>query len=171
MKNTKLLASENDKILSLTRFGALLTIATIAPLFGQQAVTGSMVNATLFIAAILLGFESAVLIGIVPSVISLAVGLLPAPLAPMVPFIVLSNAILVFIFSLFKDKNYWLGMVSAGVLKFLFLFGASSVSMNFIFKNEISSKIAVMMSWSQLFTALAGGLIAYLILKKWGKLN
>lgn len=171
MEKTKTLAINNEKISVLARFGALLGIALIAPLIGQQAVTGSIVNAVLFISTALLGVQAGILIGLIPGAVSLMTGLLPLALAPMVPFIAVSNAILVVVFSKFKEKNYWLGMISASALKFLFLFTVSSTAINLIFKKEIAYKVAVMMSWPQLFTALAGGLISYLILKTWKKIN
>jgi len=171
MEKIKILAINKEKISVLTQFGILLAITLAAPFMGQQAITGSVVNATLFISTAFLGIEAGILIGLIPSVISLFVGLLPIALAPMIPFIIIGNAILVVVFKNFKEKNYWLGIISASVLKFLFLFGTSSIAVNFIFKKEIAYKFAAMMSWPQLFTALCGGLIAYVFLKTCKKLN
>ncbi|MCX6760622.1 MAG: iron hydrogenase [Candidatus Nealsonbacteria bacterium] len=171
MERIKILAINKGKTLALTQFGILLAIALAAPLMGQQAVTGTIVNAALFISTVLLGVEAGILIGLIPSVISLSVGLLPAALAPMIPFIILGNAILVVSFGYFKEKNYWLGMFSASFLKFLFLFNTSSMVINLFFKKEVAGQVALMMSWPQLFTALSGGLIAYLFLKQCKKIN
>ena len=55
-------------------------------------------NAVLIIAAVLLSPFEAVLIGLVPSAVALSSGLLPLALAPMVPFIMIGNAILVGVF-------------------------------------------------------------------------
>lgn len=165
MNKIKVLAIPRKKVFAIAQFAALLGIAVLAPLLYSQPVTGAIVNATLFVSAVLLGTQSAILIGLIPSLIALSVGLLPIALAPMVPFIITGNAILILVFGFFKKKNYWLGVISAGVLKFLFLFSSSSIVIDLILKKEIAQKAAAMMSLPQLFTALAGGAIAYLILK------
>ena len=165
MNQVKTLIFKKELILSASQFVVLIGIATAAPLIGQQSIAGPIVNAVLFISVILLGSQGAILVGLVPSLIALSVGLLPIVLAPMIPFIMLGNTILVVTFDYFKKKSYWLGIIVASLLKFLFLFLASSVVANLIVKKEIASKVAIMMSWPQLLTALAGGIIAYLFLK------
>ena len=146
-------------------FVVLLGIATVAPLSGNQFITGPIVNASLLIAVVLLGMRDALLIGLISSTVALATGLLPAMLAPMVPFIILGNAILVITFGYLRHLNYWLGIVSGSVLKFVFLFGTSSIVANFLINEQLARKEAAMLSWSQLVTALAGGLLAYSFLK------
>jgi len=165
MEKTKILALKRKTIVNSITFVLLLGVATIAPLFHFQPLTGRIVNATLFIAATLLGVQNAIFIGLLPSTIALSAGLLPPVLAPMVPFIILGNTILIVAFNYLRKKNYWLGVISASVLKFLFLFGASSIVINLLLKREVATKVAVMMSWPQLATALTGGIIAYLFLK------
>lgn len=165
MEKTKILALKRKTIVNSITFVLLLGVATIAPLFHFQPVTGPIVNATLFIAATLLGVQNAIFIGLLPSTIALSAGLLPPVVAPMVPFIMLGNTILIVAFNYLRKKNYWLGVISASVLKFLFLFGASSIVINLLLKREVATKVAVMMSWPQLATALTGGIIAYLFLK------
>ncbi|MGB2762647.1 MAG: hypothetical protein WBC21_03900 [Minisyncoccales bacterium] len=165
MNQVKILTTRKEIIISLIQFAVLTGIITIAPLFYNQAITGPIVNATLFISVMLLGVQGAILVGLIPSLVALSIGLLPLVLAPMVPFIMLGNTLLILCFSYIKDKNFWLGVLSASILKFLFLFCASSTVMNLIINEEIALKASIMMSWPQLFTALAGGLIAYLFLK------
>ena len=97
--------------------------------------------------------------------IALSAGLLPAILAPMIPFIMLSNAILIMTFSALKKKNYWLNIAIGSTFKFLFLFATSSIVINLLIKKEIAQQVALIMSWPQLLTALAGGVIAYPIIK------
>ncbi len=166
MAQTKTLVLNKTLAITIAKFAVLLGIATITPaLIHYQPVTGPIVNATLFLAVVLLGTQSAILIGLIPSVIALSVGLLPSPLAPMVPFIMLSNTVLIIAFALLRKKNFRLGIVSASLLKFLFLFSTSFVIINLIAQKPIAQKVAQMLSWPQLVTALGGGLIAYLILK------
>jgi len=142
-------------------FVVLLGIAIAAPLFHNQFITGPIVNATLLAAVALVGMQGAIFICLIPSVIALSVGTLPAVLAPMVPFIMIGNVILVSTFGYLRNKNYWLGLVSGSVLKFAFLFGTSSIVTNLLLNQQVAAKVAAMMSWPQLVTALAGGLLAY----------
>jgi len=161
MNQVKALIINKEKIYVLSQFIFLTGIAATAPLLGhQQAISGPIINAVLF-----LGVRGAILIALVPSLIALSVGLLPPILAPMIPFIMTGNAILILAFSYLREKNYWLAIISASLMKFLFLWGTSSVVIDLLLKKEIASKVAMMMSWPQLLTALAGGLIAYLFLR------
>ena len=144
-------------------FVLLLGIATAAPLFPNQFITGSIVNATLLVAVASLGM--------IPSSIAVAVGLLPPVLAPMIPFIIVGNAILVVTFGYLRQRNYWLGLVSGSILKFAFLLGTSSIVISLLLNQNLASSVAVMMSWPQLVTALAGGMIAYGVLRGLRKQN
>ncbi len=166
MNQVKALIINKEKIYVLSQFILLTGIAVTAPLLGfQQAISGPIINAVLFISVVLLGVRGAILIALVPSLIALSVGLLPPVLAPMIPFIMTSNAILILAFSYLREKNYWLAIISASLMKFLFLWGTSLIVIDLLLKKEIASKVAMTMSWPQLLTALAGGLIAYLFLK------
>ncbi|MFN3301720.1 MAG: ECF transporter S component, partial [Patescibacteria group bacterium] len=147
-------------------FTLLIGIAILTPaIVHRQEITGPIINAILFLSTVLLSPELAMFIGLFPSIVALSSGLLPAVLAPMVPFIMTANAILVLIFSFLRKKSYWLGVVLAAFCKFLFLFSTSSIMMKLILKKELATKVAAMMGWTQLVTALAGGIIAFLILK------
>jgi len=165
MNQIKILALKRERVLILAQFAVLVGIATVAPLFHQQAVTGPIINATLFVSVILLGAQNAILVGLIPSLIALSVGLLPPILAPMIPFIMASNTILIIVFDYLKERSFWLRVILASVLKFIFLFSTSSIVVNLLLKKEIASKVVTIMSWPQLLTALAGGLIAYIFLK------
>lgn len=154
------------EFITTAQFVSLVALATLAPLTGhQQWLTGPIVNSTLFISAALLGSQAAILVGLIPSLIALSAGLLPAVLAPMVPFIMMGNIILILVFDYLRKRNYWLGMISASFLKFIFLAGTSSLVIDLLLKKEVAQKVALMMNWPQLLTALAGGIIAYLFLK------
>jgi len=165
MEQEKALTINKEKIFSLAWFTTLLVITMAAPLMHNQAITGPLVNATLFIAVLVLGTKKALFVGIIPSIVALSVGTLPGPLAPMVPFIMISNVILIAVFGWLKNKNYWLGVFTASALKFVFLFSTSFVVINFFFKKELAAQIAGMMSWSQFITAFGGGIIAYVFFR------
>jgi len=138
---------------------------TVAPLVKQQFIVGPIVNATLFISAATIGTAGAIMVGLVPSVISLSVGLLPPVLAPVIPFIMISNALLVSVFAIFRKRNFFLGIVAASVVKYLFLYATSSMVISLLLKKEVASSVAQMMSWPQLVTALAGGVLAWVSLR------
>lgn len=150
---------------SLVTLVALLAIATVAPLARNQFVTGSIVNATLIIAAATLGIWEGLLVGILPSSIALATGLLPAALAPMIPFVIVGNAILVVTFGGMGKKNYWLGVIPGVFFKFVFLAATSSVVAGLILNDRVATSAAAMMSWPQLATAITGAVIAFGFLK------
>lgn len=146
-------------------FTTLVAVAVLAPFAKQQLITGSIVNATLFISAATLGIGPAILVGLVPSLVSLSVGLLPPVLAPMIPFIMVSNSILILVFATLKKKNSLLGVVSASLIKFAFLYYTSSIVVNLLIQKSIAKNVVLMMSWPQLITALAGGVIAIFIFR------
>jgi MFS family permease len=168
MINARVLAINREKIAYLTKLVALLSVAMIVPLFHQQMLTGPIVNSTLFVATAVLGLSGGILVGLIPSVVALSAGLLPSVLAPMIPFIMLGNMIMVLAFNFFKERNYWQGMIAGSFLKFVFLYSTSSVVINLLLKKEVAEQVSLMMSWPQLLTAIAGGCLAYVIIK-WGK--
>ncbi len=156
----------------MTQFIALAGIASVLPFYIHlQWVTGPIVNAILIIVLMIIGIRSALVLCLVPSLMALAGGLLPAILAPAVPFIMLGNVIFVLTVDRFYNytKNaqtgYWLGVIAAAGLKFLFLLFSVNFITALLFRQELAAKIVQMMSWPQFATALAGGLIAWAVLK------
>jgi hypothetical protein len=137
---------------------AVIFPALLAHTPHNQWITGTIVNALLFLAVWRVGIVNAMLVAVLPSSIALVRGLLPAPMAALIPYIILSNIIL--IASFYALKKYPLaGIISASLAKFIFLFVIAS------FFIEAVGPLLVMMQWPQLFTALAGGLIAMGVMK------
>lgn len=148
-------------------FALFLAIAIIIPSFlHSQWITGPIINATLILATFIIGPMEAILLGLMPSAVALSTGLLPLPLAPMVPFIMIGNAVLVVFFHYMRRQNYALNLGISALLKFSFLHFSVVFVMPNLLQNEIVSKLAVMMSWPQFATAVIGGLIVYPIIKK-----
>jgi len=105
-------------------FSWMLAFSIVIPaLTHSQYVTGSIINALLIMATILLGPLEAVAIGLIPSAVALSTGLLPLPLAPMVPFIMIGNALLIVCVSFLRSKSYTLAVGVAALVKFAFLYG------------------------------------------------
>ena len=150
------------------KFLVLLSIATAGPLVGihSQWITGPIVNATLILAVYLVGARGALLIGILPSTIALSSGLLPAVLAPMIPFIIIGNSLLILVVDWFKNNsNYWLGLLCGASAKYFLLALTSGVVIHLIAKQALALTVSQMMSWPQFVTAVLGGVLALGVMK------
>ena len=163
MPETKIAALKKEEILSLIKLSAFVLMATVAPMFRFQEITGPIVNAILYLSVIFIGFPGALFVAFFPSAVSLATGHLPFSMIPMIPFIMIGNLVLMMSFNQFK-KNYWTGVLIASFLKFIFLFISGQLIFTLIDK-KLLILASGMMGWMQFFTALAGGLIAYMVLR------
>lgn len=151
----------------LTIAVALVSVAVLAPIIGahQQWITGPIVNATLFASAILLQKKEWLAVAAVPSLVALAVGLLPRQVGILIPFIILSNLLLMQTFSVVRGKSSLGGVVVASALKYGFL---TIVTLAFtrIFLTKETMVIALrMFTWMQFATALIGGVVAIQVIK------
>ncbi len=152
-----------------TRTGILLALALVFQMGGfPQPVTGPAVNAILFLAAMLIGPVGGAIIGAFTPIMAFLRGILPPPLAPVIPFIVIGNGMLVIVYVYLSrilrvgpDKTFvlrrFIALGAAALVKFFILAGAVT------FLVEVPAPIAQMMTLPQLYTALAGGFIALLI--------
>lgn len=165
--NNKILVLKRVNWKAITWFTSLMLVVAILPRFiHNQFITGPIINAALFLGVATLGSGPTILLGLVPSVVALSSGLLPVVLAPIVPFIMISNAILVMVFSYFKKTNYWLAVIISSLIKYIFLYATSLIVTQIILQKTIAlNASAIMMAWPQLITALLGGIIAFGIIK------
>lgn len=159
----KILALRKPVALGLT--AGLVAAGSIAPLLHSQIVTGTIVNATLFLAAILLDRKSAAGVAALPSLIALAAGTLPAVLAPMVPFIILGNLLLAAVFRAFSAAGFAVAGVGASLAKFGFLAAASRLVLGAAMDQPRIEGVIHMMSYPQLATALLGLAAAYAVFR------
>lgn len=144
----------------LTRTAILLALTLAFQMFKlPQLFTGPAVNTMLFVSGGVVGIGGGVLIGALTPWIAFINGILPAPLAPAIPFIMLGNAALVTVFVFIKRLNNIVAIILAAVVKFLILSTAVRMIIN------VPPKIATMLQLPQLYTALAGGVISFVILK------
>lgn len=150
-----------------TRTAVLLSLALIFQIgfnqFAQPAV-GPLVNMTLIVATLIVGPLSATLIGVLTPLVAFLLGIMP--LLPIVPFIMIGNAIFVFSFYLVSNKRGFLfegiGVVVAALLKTAFLaFSVRYLVINFVAK--VPPKLVTALSLPQLYTALIGGFLAIII--------
>ena len=157
---------------AIAKFLGFAGVATFLPFFIHiQWLTGPIVNAILILVLFLVGIRSALVLCLIPSLMALSGGLLPAVLAPVVPFIMIGNVLFIIIIDWFYNnlkneiKAYWTGIVIASGLKFIFLFFSINIIGKLLVKQELTIKVAQIMSWPQFITALTGGMIAWVILK------
>lgn len=183
MEEENIISFDIKKIAIKTfQLSIFIAVAVAAPYFHNQLITGSIVNALLFISVSMLGIESALVLCIIPSLLSIYTGLLPIILAPMIPFIMAGNALMVLVFSLltnpvksaseaggvptgqFNRVNFWTGAILATFVKFIFIWVAGTILVSSVL-SDASKNILLMISWPQFVTAIAGAGIAFLLLK------
>jgi len=134
-----------------------------------QLLVGSLVNAALFLSAILLSQRLFLPIIFFPSLAVLSHGLIFGPLTPflilMTPFIWLGNLLLVLSFKkvfTLSHANFPLTIIAASFFKMTFLYFSASV----LFKLSLLPKLFLTtMGLIQGVTALTGGLIAFVVVK------
>ncbi len=161
MIREKIITLNKINLQIIYKFIALLSVVFIAPFFHNQIITGTIVNASLFIAVTTINPIGAILIGLLPSTVALFTGTLPIFLVPMLPIIMLSNVLLILIFNYTKKLNYWTSISISGLTKFLFLFFSSSLILTSDL-TIINSSFGII----QLITTLFGGTLAYFLIKK-----
>lgn len=165
-------------------FASLSILSFFVP-FGlghPQWLVGTIVNACLFLTAIYLPKKYFLPVAVLPSLGVLSRGLIFGPLTMFLvyflPFIWLGNLILIAVFKkvfsgekFLKVKNkafnfvnikYILSLFSASAAKFLFLLIIANVYFSF----SIVPKVFLSsMGLNQLATALAGGLLSFIVFK------
>lgn len=131
----------------------------------QQFLTGPIVNALLLLSLLYLGKSRALFLALIPSTAALARGLLPLPLAPMVPFIMISNCLYIVTFARLQStttSSNFLAVFLAALVKTLFLSLIAKFLMEGILGLTLAKKVFTMMTWPQLWTAVVGGGLALL---------
>ncbi len=148
----------------LVRTALFLAITLVIQMLRlPQYATGPLVNMMLLLSALLVSRWSGIFIGAVTPYIAFTVGILPPPLAPIIPFIMFGNTLYVLIFTSLRVFNQFLGLVLASVAKFAIL----TVAVRFII--AVPPPVAQMMQIPQLVTAVIGGYAAILITKEFKK--
>ncbi len=146
----------------LATFSLILASVLAPAIFAHapqnQWLTGTIVNSILFIGAYKLPLANIFLIAVIPSAVALSRGLLPLPLATFIPFIILSNILLAVTFKTTK-KQLLPAVIISSFVKFSFLYGTV-----LLVSQKTQSPMLAMLGFPQLFTALAGGLLAILFI-------
>ena len=146
---------------NITRTGVLLALTLAIQLLKlPQLVTGIGVNAMLLIAVMTVGVMQGGIIGCITPVAALMVGIIKAPMAPAVPFIIAANITIVVVFHLLRKKNTYAALVAASFAKFILLFGAIRLILSSILPPPVLANAVVAFGITQFFTAVGGGLVA-----------
>jgi riboflavin transporter len=130
----------------------------------EQWITGPFVNALLVATFFRLGITQALILAAIPSATALAVGTLPIVLAPTIPCIILGNILFVSSLRVLQTKPLF-GVLLGAIVKFIWLTISSQWILQFFLPEAILGRVATMLSWPQLATALIGGYFALGVLK------
>ena len=173
-----------NNVQRLTRSSMLLVFVLIIIFLGSRFggatfnsfIVGPMVNAVIITTVLVVNIKYAVLVGFLTPVMAAITGQLLPPMVPFVPFIMAGNITYALVFGLFSKhiKRYgnYAGIVIGAVLKTFVLiisvkYLVSLFSINIA--GNVMNKLAAVMSYPQLYTAAAGGIIAmlfYLVYKR-----
>jgi hypothetical protein len=161
----------------LTRTALLLAIAIAFQIFGRfipynQFIVGPIVNAVLIMATYTAGFWSGTSIAIIAPLVSAFTN--KAAIAPLIiafsPFIILGNFIIVLAFHLLRRKSMTAGVAAGAICKFAFLYASITIFTSVVkMKPQIAVTLTNLFSWTQLLTAVIGGILALLVIKLAGK--
>lgn len=166
--------SSAKKIATTALFLALLI--AVQQFKAIQFITGPLVNAILIITAVWIGLYSGLVIAVLsPIFAAIITPALPMQLLPqMIPVIMAGNAIIVIAAYIFRNKSLKLGLIVGAVTKALLLWAGVSLLVIPMFGSGLNSAdvkmLTAIFSYMQLITALAGSVIALLILPRLKKI-
>lgn len=167
----------NTNTSKLVKSALFLSIAIVFQSMGRaypqisQSFVGPAVNSVLILTALICGTSWGVAVGALTPLLAYMTGQLQAAMGPFLPFIMIGNIIFVLCAGLMKKyKPYGkeAGLVLGAVLKFSFLY-FSALKLIYIFnldiKPAVAKNLAVVMGYPQLLTALAGGIVALVLVR------
>lgn len=141
----------------------------------SQFCTGTLVNMVLIVGAGSVGLSGTAVAAVVSPLLAYAFGQMPFP--QMLPVVAVGNLIIVVIIWFFFRPSAdatapglcrsLLGIVVGAAVKSMFLWGMTVwfiLPMLFAGKAKVAEKLSMMFSWPQAITAVAGGVLALLVL-------
>jgi len=169
---------KHEKVLWITRTAVLIALTVVLQAltlqFGNQFITGSIVNLMLIIAVMTCGLSTGLTVGAFTPVLPTLLGF--GPLWPIVPFIAAGNMALVTAWHFIGGREilnryaaYGIALVTGATAKFLALyFGVVQLAIPYILglpeESPASIAMSFMFSYPQLITASIGGVCAILLL-------
>ncbi|EAX48080.1 conserved hypothetical protein [Thermosinus carboxydivorans Nor1] len=167
--NYRLLA-RTALLLALTILFQSLRFFIPIPAVFSTFIIGSLVNGCLLIAAETVGWRSACLIGVIAPVVAYFQQLLPLPVF-IVP-VAGGNFLLVICYSAALRLSRWLAVGGAAITKAVFLY----LSFVWLFTwvsipPKIAAGLLFAMSWPQFITALVGGVLTTIVVRRFRSVN
>jgi len=155
-------------LLALTLLFQSLRLIIPLPVLMSTFLIGTLVNACLLIAAEMIGLRAALFISVMAPVVAYMQQLLPLPVF-ILP-VLAGNAVYVVLFlAIFHWRRRWLAILIAGFGKTAVLYGFFSWMLTWIaVPGPMASGLLFIMSWPQLATAVAGGVLAGIIVRRVG---
>ena len=158
----------------ISRFIFLIALTLIIEMIGlPQPFTGPLINMMLILTSLVVSPLAGVILGALTPLVAAIRGQLPGFLVPIIPFIFIGNAVFVLLFSFLRarsrEKNIfisvaaWCGVLLGAFVKFVVLYYAARFVLPLYFGTAVPDKIVALMSFPQFFTAVAGGVFAFLI--------
>lgn len=168
--------SNKKKILWITQtavfIALLIVLQAVTASLGNTMITGTVVNLLLIVSVMTCGLASGISVAAVSPVIAKLIGI--GPFWILIPFIAAGNIVLVLIWHFIGKKDttrrygpYFAAMTTAAVVKFLVIYiGVVKIAVPLLLKlpEPQASVVSGAFSVPQLFTALAGGIIASIVL-------
>ncbi len=169
----------SQRTLFITRLVVLTSLTLAIQLIGlPQPVTGPLINLMLILTTLVLNAPAGMALGIITPLAAVLRGQLPPVLAPMVPFIMISNILLVLIFATLRrlmsgsarpsrrpirSASTWFALVSGSLIKTGWLYVSASLVLPVLLGDTLPSRMIGMMALPQLITALIGGALAMIL--------
>jgi hypothetical protein len=169
----------SQRTLFITRLVVLTSLTLTIGLVGlPQPVTGPLINLMLILTTLVLNALAGTALGIITPLVAVLRGQLPPVLAPMVPFIMISNILLVLIFAAIRrlmsgssgpsrrpirSASAWFGLISGSLVKTAWLYVSATLALPLLLGNTLPPRVIGMMALPQLITALIGGALAMIL--------
>jgi len=163
------------KTVWMTRLVFLISISVAVEMIGlPQPLTGPFINFMLILTALLISTLAGVALSCITPLLAVLRGQLPAPLAPMVPFIILANVLFVVLFNFVYGKNaqsnfaLWRSSFAVGLAalcKFLVLYMSARFVLPLLLGKQLPAALVSVMAFPQLITAIIGATLALLFFR------
>lgn len=147
----------------ITRSALLLALAIAVQSFKlPQPVTGPLVNAILFLATATVGTMSGVVVGLFTPLLAFIFGIMT--LFPAVPLIMAGNVAMVLVYGMLQKRPVT-GIIAASLVKYASLTLGVYYVLPLFLSKPLPTKVVSLLTTPQLFTALAGGVLAFFVLQ------
>jgi len=165
---------KHEKVLWITRTAILIALTVVLQAltlqFGNQFITGSIVNLMLIIAVMTCGLPTGLTVSLFTPVMPTLLGF--GPMWPIVPFIAAGNMALTTAWHFLGNReiinkyiSYSIALFAGAVAKFLVLyFGVVKIAVPYILGLPEGNVMSVLFSYPQLITAAIGGACAIVLL-------